>query len=397
MSTGRRDGSRRDGAPGCSRGSPVGGGCRSCQRVRSGRGVEGRWPQDGPSRGPPRLRSVRPDRGRTYPAGPLVGRVRPVRTRAGRRARVVGQGRSRTAGAQPSDPRLLGPRPTEAGRVRGRAVSSRLRTSGPPLAGVRGPRRRRSGRHRTRTQPPRPRLHRPGRPGHHRRHADRSGWRRVPSRTPPHRTTTLQGRLDRGPRTAGRPGPGRGPTAQSRQRQHDALIEMARRSAADTTRGPAAPARTRVLLHMDYQTFLAELNALINGPAPVQRDWSKYLCELDDRTRRRPLPSPWVRRWPARYAASSSTTTAKSSSSDRSKRLFTPALAEAIGARDRECQMPGCHLPAVRCQIDHRVEWHAGGTTDLTNGGCYCPFHNRWKHANPEAWQRIQRRRDKPH
>ena len=50
--------------------------------------------------------------------------------------------------------------------------------------------------------------------------------------------------------------------------------------------------------------------------------------------------------------------------------------------------MPGCGLPASRCQIDHITEWHQDGETDIDNGQVMCAFHNRWKHANPERFRR---------
>nr|WP_246400908.1 HNH endonuclease signature motif containing protein [Jiangella mangrovi] len=42
-------------------------------------------------------------------------------------------------------------------------------------------------------------------------------------------------------------------------------------------------------------------------------------------------------------------------------------LAAHVVARDRTCRFPTCHRPATEAEIDHRVPWAAGGTTDPAN------------------------------
>ena len=46
-------------------------------------------------------------------------------------------------------------------------------------------------------------------------------------------------------------------------------------------------------------------------------------------------------------------------------RVFTGALRRAIGVRDRHCTHPGCRIPAGRCEVDHLVEYAAGGHTPM--------------------------------
>lgn len=41
--------------------------------------------------------------------------------------------------------------------------------------------------------------------------------------------------------------------------------------------------------------------------------------------------------------------------------------------------MPGCGVPAARCDIDHAVPFTAGGTTDPANCGPLCRRHHRLK------------------
>ncbi|MDV6262603.1 DUF222 domain-containing protein [Rhodococcoides yunnanense] len=60
--------------------------------------------------------------------------------------------------------------------------------------------------------------------------------------------------------------------------------------------------------------------------------------------------------------------------------------AAAVRLRDRHCRFPGCHRPAVRCQLDHVIAFdHAnplsGGWTTVNNLQCLCEFHHTVKTA----------------
>ncbi len=62
----------------------------------------------------------------------------------------------------------------------------------------------------------------------------------------------------------------------------------------------------------------------------------------------------------------------------------TPALARAIRCRDLTCRFPGCHRPAVHCDLDHTIPFNhadpaAGGLTVASNIKCLCRFHHRMK------------------
>lgn len=62
------------------------------------------------------------------------------------------------------------------------------------------------------------------------------------------------------------------------------------------------------------------------------------------------------------------------------QRLFGGATRRAIEVRDRECTHPSCDVSAERCEIDHLEPYEAGGLTIQTNGECKCRFHHRWRH-----------------
>lgn len=62
-------------------------------------------------------------------------------------------------------------------------------------------------------------------------------------------------------------------------------------------------------------------------------------------------------------------------------------LRDHIMVRDRECQAPGCHQAAWRCEIDHTDEFPHGATAHH-NLGVLCKHHHMVKHHS--KWQVVQ-------
>ncbi|MEV7631496.1 DUF222 domain-containing protein [Microbacterium sp. NPDC089318] len=58
-------------------------------------------------------------------------------------------------------------------------------------------------------------------------------------------------------------------------------------------------------------------------------------------------------------------------------RVFTVHQRRAIVARDQECLIPGCHVPATWCEIHHVTEHARGGPTHTDNGVPLCWWHHR--------------------
>jgi hypothetical protein len=61
------------------------------------------------------------------------------------------------------------------------------------------------------------------------------------------------------------------------------------------------------------------------------------------------------------------------------------AIQRFLAARDRICRFPGCRMPAIRCDIDHSVEYVRGGATDVCNLAHLCKRHHPLKHVTPWA------------
>ncbi|AGT04849.1 hypothetical protein cgp_0974 [Corynebacterium glutamicum MB001] len=56
-----------------------------------------------------------------------------------------------------------------------------------------------------------------------------------------------------------------------------------------------------------------------------------------------------------------------------------PALRDALIGRDGTCRFPGCSVPALKTQADHRIPYEEGGETCLGGIGCLCQHHHNMK------------------
>jgi len=139
------------------------------------------------------------------------------------------------------------------------------------------------------------------------------------------------------------------------QRHADAIVEMARRSAAM----PANAKQARILctILVGYETFKGRVCELANGAVLTPGQVATTLTEADiERI---------VFDTPSRIIDIGART-----------RCFTGALRRAIEVRDRHCTHPGCTIPADQCHIDHIIEYATGGPTTQTNGRLLCAHHN---------------------
>jgi hypothetical protein len=161
------------------------------------------------------------------------------------------------------------------------------------------------------------------------------------------------------------------------QRRADALVEMARRSAAC----PTGTRRTRPLISVlvGYETFKGHLCELADG-TPLSRDHLlPLLAEADIERVVFDSPSEVI-------------------DVGKRQRFFTGALRHAIEIRDRQCTFPGCDVPAEFCEIDHKRPYADGGETTEANGRAHCGVHNRRRNGtlapfDPENLDRIIRAR----
>jgi hypothetical protein len=141
------------------------------------------------------------------------------------------------------------------------------------------------------------------------------------------------------------------------QRRCDALIEMARRSAArPANTRPARPLFT-VLLGCDTFKHLCEL---ADGTVLTPGQLLPFLTEADIERIIFDGPSRVI--------------------DVGTRRLFKDAARRALEVRDRTCWHPSCDVPADQCQADHIEPYEHGGPTIQTNGRLGCKFHHRQSH-----------------
>lgn len=67
------------------------------------------------------------------------------------------------------------------------------------------------------------------------------------------------------------------------------------------------------------------------------------------------------------------------------RRLFTENQRLARHAVDGGCTFPDCPMPPLWCEIDHDIDFAAGGPTDITNAALACDHHNRT--AKSHGWR----------
>jgi hypothetical protein len=148
------------------------------------------------------------------------------------------------------------------------------------------------------------------------------------------------------------------------QRRADALVEMAKRSAAAPA-GSRAP-EAHVTFVVDFDTLYGHICRIQGGPVVSP---GTVLRHLDGATFERIVFSPSTR-------AECSVTS----------RFFVGATRRVIEVRDQACTHEYCDLEAKYCQIDHIVPFGTDGPTEQENGRVHCGFHNRLRnHGPPES------------
>jgi len=146
------------------------------------------------------------------------------------------------------------------------------------------------------------------------------------------------------------------------QRRADALVEMARRSAAMPADARMPEPLFTVLV--GYETFRGRICQLANGTVVTPGSLAPW------------LDATWIERIVF-------DTPSRVTDVGVRRRIFTGATRRAVEVRDQECFHEYCEIPAQRCQIDHVEPWAAGGLTTEANGRVACGFHNRQRHRRP--------------
>lgn len=145
------------------------------------------------------------------------------------------------------------------------------------------------------------------------------------------------------------------------QRRHDALVLMAKRSAA-LSDGAAVP-RPLVTVLVGAAT-LANICELSDGTVVTPGEVLPLLCDVDLERVVFDTPSRVI-------------------DVGARQRYFTGATRRAVEVRDRQCSHPSCTVSSDRCDIDHVIPFD-GTNTVQANGDCKCRYHHRFKHRRTQ-------------
>ncbi|WP_019928231.1 HNH endonuclease signature motif containing protein [Nocardia sp. BMG111209] len=70
----------------------------------------------------------------------------------------------------------------------------------------------------------------------------------------------------------------------------------------------------------------------------------------------------------------------------RTKRIASPDQRIVLHARDIGCTFPGCTKPGYLCQVHHRTDWAAGGSTDADQLTFACEPHHQQVGTHATGW-----------
>ncbi len=131
----------------------------------------------------------------------------------------------------------------------------------------------------------------------------------------------------------------------------------------------ASLGRGVVDIHVDLQTLarLADRPGDLGGYGPVIADIARQITEQQQDS------AEW------RYTVTDPQTSVPVFNGT-TRRRPTASQRRHVQARDRTCIFPGCRMPVVACDLDHRVPWAAGGPTTVSNLAPLCRHDHRIKH-----------------
>jgi hypothetical protein len=156
------------------------------------------------------------------------------------------------------------------------------------------------------------------------------------------------------------------------QRNHDALLELARLTMRAQLLPDAGGVSTTVILTMTREAFATGVGTATTGHGVVlAADTAKAWADGENRV----IGAIFNHT----YGVEELTTTA---------RFFTTKQRYALIARDHGCAFPGCDTPPQRCEAHHITEREHSGPTSIDNGVLLCRFHHHQIIHNTD-WQIV--------
>ncbi len=188
---------------------------------------------------------------------------------------------------------------------------------------------------------------------------------------PPDRVAEIRDRIEAITRSLR----GSGETRSIDQIRADVYLDLLTGTDSHTNTGSGRGRRGVVDLHVDLDT-LAEMSDTpgdLSGYGPVVADVTRRIAR--DHT-----DGEW------RYTI---TDQGRTVATGVTQRRPTTDQRRAIQTRDRTCIFPGCRMPAIRSDLDHRIPYAQGGKTTVGTMGALCRHDHCHKHAYGWTYRRL--------
>ncbi|GMQ85747.1 MAG: HNH endonuclease signature motif containing protein [Acidimicrobiia bacterium] len=171
---------------------------------------------------------------------------------------------------------------------------------------------------------------------------------------PPHRVAAIARRINHLARTLKT-------TDETRtmdQLRADIYLDLLKGASPDTTGAHTSHPVTHVHIDLDTLAGLSTHPGELDGYGPVIADIAKQVIEEQE-------DAQW------RYTVTD-TVTGHTINDGITRRRPTATQRRTVEARHPTCIFPGCRMPAVDCDLDHRIRWADGGETTNHNLAPLC-------------------------
>ncbi|MEA2025033.1 MAG: DUF222 domain-containing protein [Actinomycetota bacterium] len=173
---------------------------------------------------------------------------------------------------------------------------------------------------------------------------------------PPHRVALLTRRINRIARSLR----GSGESRTMDQLRADVYLDLLAGKHGNATSGGSKRGVVDIRVDLDTLAGLTDHPGDLGGYGPVISDIARQMAEEGERCE-----------W--RYTVAD-TATGQPIHTGTTSRRPTAAQRRAIESRDVTCIFPGCRMPAMDCDLDHRIPWAQGGPTTVRHLTPVCRY-----------------------